>query len=119
MKFFIRWMISAAAVWVAVQVIQGINIEPGLGPLFVVALILGGVNAIVRPILKALACGLVFLTLGLFLLVINAAMLMLSGYIAQAVGVQFSVDGFVPALLGSLVISVISYVASLILIDED
>lgn len=112
-------MISAAAVWVAVQIVQGIYIEPGLGPLFIVALIFGAVNAVVRPLLKSLACGLIFLTLGLFLLVINAAMLMLSGYIARAVGIEFSVDGFVPALIGSLVISVVTYVASMILIEED
>ena len=119
MKLLLRWALAAAAVWAAVRVVPGISIEEGLQPLFLVALILGAVNVIVRPVLRMLSCGLVFLTLGLFLVVINAAMLLLTGSIAQAFGIDFSVDGFVPALLGSLVISVVSFLASFLLSDSD
>lgn len=119
MNLLLRWAAAAAAVWVAVYLIEGIHLEGGAGSFFGVALILGLVNALVRPILKALACGLIFLTLGLFLLVINAGMLLLTEEIARLVGLQFQVDGFTPALLGSIVISVVSYLASLILTDSD
>lgn len=119
MKLLLRWGLTAAAVWAAVRVIPGIRIEEGLMPLFLVALILGAVNTIVRPVLSFLSCGVIFLTLGLFLIVINAAMLLLTGSIAQGLGIDFAVDGFVPALLGSLVISFVSYLASFLLTDAD
>lgn len=119
MKLLLRWAISAAAVYAAVRLVPGIQLEEGLGPLFAVALILGGVNALVRPILKLLACGIIFLTLGLFLLVINAAMLLLAAAISRSFGIEFIVDGFGAALIGSIIISVISYVASLVLFDEE
>jgi putative membrane protein len=118
MRPLLRWIISAAAVWTAVRIVPGLTLEEGMLPLLVVSLILGGVNALVRPVLRFLACGLIFLTMGLFLLVINAAMLLLSGWIARSLGVAFEVDGFWPALLGSLVISLVSFVASVILIPE-
>ena len=118
MRLLLRWVVSAAAVWAAVRLVPGIHIEEGLGPLFAVALILGGVNAIVRPILRALACGLIFLTLGLFLLVINAAMLLLASAIAAMVGIDFVVDGFWPALFGALVISLVSYLASVLFFER-
>lgn len=119
MQLILRWIISAAAVWTAVRIVPGISLEEGLEPLLLVALILGLVNALVRPILQLLACGLIFFTLGLFLLAINAAMLLLAAWIAQAAGIAFVVDGFLPALLGSLVISVVSYLASTLLIPRE
>ncbi|MEX2584492.1 MAG: phage holin family protein [Gemmatimonadota bacterium] len=115
MSLLVRWIISAIAVWVAVRFVPGIRIEEGLGPLFAVALVLGGVNAVVRPILKFFACSIIFLTLGLFLLVINAAMLLLAAEISQFLGIDFAVDGFLPALLGSIVISLVSYAAAVLL----
>ncbi len=119
MRLILRWIISAAAVWTAVKLVPGISLEEGIGPLLIVSLILGGVNAVVRPILQFLACGLIFFTLGLFLLVINAAMLLLAARIAQAVGIEFVVDDFWAALIGSLVVSVVSYLASTLLISRE
>jgi|SRR5690606_31352100 len=115
MRLLLQWAISAAGVWAAVRLVPGIHLEEGLGPLFAVALILGGVNALVRPILRLLACGIILITLGLFLIVINAAMLMLAAAIAHSVGIDFFVDGFWPALFGSLVISLVSYLGSVLL----
>jgi|SRR5690606_15631304 putative membrane protein len=115
MSLLFRWLVAALGVWAAVRLVPGIRIEEGLGPLLLVALILGGVNAIVRPILTFLACGVIFLTLGLFLLVINAAMLLLAAEISQLFGIDFAVDGFWPALLGSLVISLVTWLASVVL----
>jgi putative membrane protein len=84
----------------------------------VVAVVLGLANALVRPVLKWLSCGLVVLTLGLFLLVINALMLLLSTYIARAAGYAFYVDSFLDAVLGSLIISVVSFAISLVFTDD-
>jgi len=72
----------------------------------------------VRPLLKFLTCPLILLTLGLFTILINTAMLMLTSNIGQSFGIGFTVDGFWPALLGSLVISFVSVVMGFILRDE-
>lgn len=119
MNLLLRWVAAAAAVWVAVFLVEGIHLEGGAGSFFAVALILGLVNALVRPLLKTLACGLIFLTLGLFLLVINAGMLLLTEEIARALGLHFAVDGFGAALLGSIIISVVTYLASFLLTDSE
>lgn len=114
-KLLLRWLINAVAVWAAVEWIQGISAEGGWGTVLVVALILGLVNALIAPILKLLTCPLILLTLGLFTLVINALMLMLAEAIARALGIAFYVEGFVSALLGSLVISVVSFALSVLI----
>jgi putative membrane protein len=121
MNLLLRWLISAAAVGAAAAAhfVPGITVTGGLKTYFVVALMLGLVNAIVRPIVKAFACGIIFITLGLFLLVINAAMLWLTSVLAQHFGYGFYVQGFEPALLGSLVISVVSWIGSMLLKDDE
>jgi putative membrane protein len=81
--------------------------------------ILGFVNALVRPILKFFSCGIIVLTLGLFLLVINAALLLLAAYVSQRVGIGFYVDDFSSALFGSIIISLVSYLISLILSGKE
>ena len=118
MALLLRWIAAAAAVAVAAHFVPGIRLERDPVTLLGVALILGLVNALVRPILKALSCGVIVLTLGLFLLVINAAMLLLAAWIARQVGIGFHVDGFGAALLGSLVISLVSFLLSLLLPGE-
>jgi putative membrane protein len=118
MRLLLRWVAAAFAVWLAVRLVPGIRIEEGLGPLLGVALLLGGVNAVVRPLLRAMACGLIFLTLGLFLIVINAAMLLLAAFLARVLGIDFHIDGFWAAVLGSLLISTVSYLASVLLPDR-
>ncbi|HET7464223.1 MAG TPA: phage holin family protein [Longimicrobium sp.] len=119
MNLILRWLITAAAVWAAAHFVPGIHYTGGIKTLLVVALVMGLVNALVRPIVKKLACGVIVLTLGLALFVINALMLLLTGYIAQHFGYDFRVDGFVPALIGSVVISLVSWVLSLLLVDGD
>lgn len=119
MRILLRWLISAAAVAAAAYLLPGIRLEGGVGDLLAVALVLGLVNALIRPILRWLACGLIVLTLGIFLLVINAVMLLLTAWIAREVGVGFYVDGFEAAFLGSLVISVVSFVLSVLLPDRE
>jgi putative membrane protein len=119
MRLLLRWLVSAAAVYAAAIFVPGIRLEEGFTNLLIVALVVGLVNALVRPILKMLACGLIVLTLGLFLLVINAVLLLLAAWLAQEAGVGFYVDGLVPAFFGSIVISLVSFVLSLLLPDGD
>jgi len=117
LRLILRWLVSAAAVAAAAYFLPGIRLEGGVQDLLVVALVLGLVNALVRPILQWLACGLIVLTLGLFLLVINAALLLGAAWLARAAGVAFYVDGFGAALAGSLIISLVSFLLSILIPD--
>ena len=118
MKLLIRWLITAAAVWAAAHFVPGIHYSGGFMTLLAVALIFGLVNALVRPVLKALACAVIVLTLGLAIFVINALMLLLTSYLSRHFGFDFTVDGFVPALVGSVVISLVSWLLSVVLVDD-
>jgi len=104
----VRLIINAAALFVAVQLIPGMHFVGGPGKLLLVALVFGLVNAIVRPVLTLLSCPLIVVTLGLFLLVINALMLGLTSWLSSRLDLGFHVDGFWPALLGGLVIGLVS-----------
>jgi putative membrane protein len=116
----IRWAILAVAILVTAWIIPGIQIQgSGVMVAILVAVILGFANAIIRPILILLSCGCIVLTLGLFLLVVNAATLLITSWVSQRLGIGFYVNGFWPALLGSLVISVISFILSHILIGDE
>jgi putative membrane protein len=114
-----RWIASALAVGLAVYLLPGLEYDGRIETLFVVALVLGLVNAIVRPIVKALACGIIVLTLGLALFVINAVMLYLTSYIAGQFGYGFHIRGFVSALIGSVVISLVTWFLSMLFKDDD
>jgi putative membrane protein len=101
---------------VAAWIVPGIYVdEPHrVWAVVLVALVLGLINAFIRPLLSALSCGLIILTLGLFTLVINALMLWLASWImVELIGLGFHVDGFWSALLGALIISVVSVVISI------
>lgn len=119
MRWVIRLVVNAAALWVATRIVPGIEHTGGWINLFLVALVFGVVNAFVRPFVKLLSCGLLVVTLGLFIFVINAAMLWLTGYLSDALGLGFRVDGFVPAFLGALVVGFVSFVLSWFIPDEE
>lgn len=109
MKFLLRLLITAASLWVATKFVTGISFTgDNYAALLGVALVFGLVNVIVKPILSFFSFPVVLLTLGLFLFVINALMLMLTSYLSSPslLGFGFRVTGFVPALIGSLVVSV-------------
>ncbi len=106
-KFLIRAVVSALALWLAAVLIPGIAFH-GIGSLILAAVLLGVVNAVVRPILVVLTLPLTILTLGLFLLVVNAAMLGVVGALIPG----FTVDGFWAALLGAMVVGVVSWAAN-------
>ena len=121
MKLIVRWIIIAIALFVAVWLIPGIYVEDTSAwiAVGVMAIVLGLVNAIIRPILAFLSCGCIIATMGLFMLVINALTLWLSSWIAvNWLGIGFRVDGFWPALLGGIVVSIVSFLLSLLLTDD-
>jgi putative membrane protein len=120
MKLLIRWVITAFSLFVAAWLVPGIRVEREAWTIFAaMAVILGLVNAIVRPLLKLLSCPLIILTLGLFVLVINGITLWLASAIAvQWFHVGFYVDGFWAAFLGALIVSVVSVILNA-LVSED
>jgi putative membrane protein len=121
-KLLIRWFVNAVALAAAAWLVQGIEVvsEPKWLTVAIAALIFGLANALVRPVVKFLTCPLIILTLGLFTLVINALMLLLASWIGDQLNVGFQVAKFWPdAVLGALVISVVSFVLSLVFREDD
>jgi putative membrane protein len=121
MKILIRWVITAVALFIAAELVPGIQVAgDGWTVYAAMAVILALVNAVIRPILKLLTCPLIMLTLGIFVLVINAFTLWLASELAQGLfGVGFVIDGFWPALLGSIIVSVVSIILNAIVKEED
>lgn len=111
----IRLIINAIALWAAASWIEGIHFEGTPWQMALVAFIFGVVNAIIKPIIKFFAFPFIILTLGLLTLVINALMLMLTAAMTPIL----RVDGFMPALLGSIVISLVSMILSWVLDKKD
>lgn len=106
-RFLVQFLFAIAGFWAAQAWVPGIEVH-GWTSLVIAALLLGIANAIVRPILVVLTFPVVFITFGLFLLVINAAMLGLVGWLMK--GLQ--VDGFWPAFFGAIVIGIASWIGS-------
>jgi len=120
MKLFIRWAVTVLALVAAVWLVPGIQVEGSAWVAYaVMAVILGLVNAIVRPVLKFLSCPLIIVTLGLFVLVVNGAALWLSAWIANRFDIGFYVDGFWAALLGALIVSVVTIILSALVKEDD
>ncbi|MDO9707330.1 phage holin family protein [Paracraurococcus lichenis] len=107
MGFWARTFITAFALWAATQLVPGIEVR-GVFSLLLAALVFGLVNAVVRPVLVLLSLPFTLVTLGLFLFVVNAAMLGLTAWLLPG----FRVDGFGPALFGAIVVSVMSWAAT-------
>lgn len=110
-RFALRLLTNAAALWVAARIVDGIELSEGVVDVAIVVLVFGLVNAFIKPVVLLLSLPALLLTLGLFTFVVNASMLGLAAWLTDGL----SVDGFIPALLGSLVISVVSFTLSLIL----
>lgn len=125
-KLLIRLIINAVALWVASQAVNqvwpgGMSVTTELPGIVIVALIFGLVNALIKPIVELLTCPINFFTLGLFTLVVNAGMLLLTNYLTDYIGSgeAMTVNGFVPALIGGLVISLVSTILSFLLADDE
>ena len=105
--FTLRFLITAFALAVAAAIVPGMEFDGAAG-IFIAALLLGLINAIVRPALVILTLPITILSLGLFLVVLNAALLALVSAIVES----FSLAGFLPAMLGAIIVSVVSGLAS-------
>lgn len=117
MRLLLRLVVNAVALMVAAWLLTGITVTGGSTSgnavtLVVVAVIFGVVNAIVKPVVRFVSMPFVILTLGLLLLVINGLMLLLTSWISGKIGVSFHVDGFWTAVLGALILSIVSSVLS-------
>jgi putative membrane protein len=127
---FVTWLLStAAAVALATWLIDGIfftgpssgweEVKHKILPLLLVSLILGVISSFVKPVVTFFSIPFIVLTLGLFLLVINALMLMLTAWIAGGLGIGFHVEGFWNALWGSLVITFVNWFISISVLKDD
>ena len=118
MNFLLRLLVNVAALYIATRIVDGVHFEGDWLTLFTVALIFGVVNAIIKPVTKFVTLPLIVLTLGLFLLVINGLMLVLTSRISGWFDLGFTVSGFRAAFLGALVVSVINALAGLVIGDS-
>ena len=123
MGILIRLVITAVSLWIATLVISGIQLTtdsvPGkIGTLLAVAVIFGIINAVLRPIIKTIGCGLYVLTLGLISLIVNGALFMLTSWIAGKFDLPFHVDNFWPtAILGALLVGIVSWILNALVPD--
>ena len=121
-KFILRWVINAVALYAAVVLVPGITMQSTGAQRWiafvVLGLIFGLLNALLRPLIVLLTCPLIILTLGLGTLLINTFMFYLTGVVGTQFGWGFTVNGFLPAFLGGLVVSVVSIILSLLLKEE-
>ncbi|MDW4908367.1 phage holin family protein [Streptomyces sp. ADMS] len=123
-NFVVKTIANAGALGVAVWVLDKITLTGDstgkkIGTLLVVALLFGLVNFLVKPLVQVLTFPLFILTLGLITLVVNALMLLLTSWLADKFDLSFHVDGFWTAVLGGLIISVVSWALHIVLPDED
>ncbi len=114
-SLLLHWLLNAAALWVAALLRPGLDFRGTIVQLLLVAAVFGIVNSLLRPILTVLTCPLIVITLGLFTLVINALMLMLTGALSARWGLGFTVSGFWAAFFGGLVVALVSVALSLLL----
>jgi putative membrane protein len=119
MRFVMRLVVTAIALWAATRLVSGITFHGNWLGLAGVALVFGVLNAFVRPILTFLAFPLLIVTLGLFTLVLNAVMLMLTSALSSKLGIDFHVAGFWAAFWGAIVVSIVSFLISMLLPDDE
>lgn len=124
MRWLLRLLVNAAALALATWLLSGITLTGSSTTrkvlmMLVVALIFGIVNAIVKPLFKLVSLPILLITLGLFLLVINALMLMLTSWLAELLNLGWHVDGFWTAVLGALIVSVVSWLLNTFVPDKN
>ncbi|GAA2566736.1 phage holin family protein [Winogradskya consettensis] len=123
MGIIIRLVVTAVSLWIATLVVDGIRLDTDsvsgkAGTLLAVAVIFGIINAVLRPIIKTVGCGLYVLTLGLISLVVNGLLFMLTSWIAGQLDLPFHVDDFWPsAVLGALIVGIVSWVLNMLVPD--
>jgi len=126
-NFLIRVGVNGVALWVAALVLPGINLAEGdvgwgrkLWTIFFVAVIFGVVNAIIKPIAQLLSLPFIVLTLGLFIFIVNAFMLQLTEWVSGWLDLSFSIENFFwDAIFGAIVITLVSWVLNVVLLEND
>ncbi|WBB65620.1 phage holin family protein [Micromonospora sp. WMMD812] len=123
MGFLIRLAITAVALWITTLIVPGVEVSGRSGAntvltLVVVALIFGVVNAVLKPVIKVIGCLFYVVTLGLFALVVNALLFLLTDWIAYVLDLPFQVDGFWAAFWGAIVMAVVTWLISVVLPDR-
>ena len=116
-SFIVQTLVNAAALWVATRLVPGVEYVGGWLPILGVAIVFGAVNAFVGKVAKILTLPLIVITLGIFLLVINALMLWLTSGLSSALGLGFHVRGFWSAFGGAFCVSVVSTVLGLMVAE--
>ena len=119
-KFILRLAINAIALYLSVWILPGLDLTGGMVSLLWIALIFGVVNALLGPLLKFLSCGLILLTLGLFTLVINTFLFWLTYVVSNSFGLGLIIYDPIwwNAFLGAVIVSIVSFIMSMILKDE-
>jgi putative membrane protein len=123
MGILIRLVITAVSLWIATLLIDGIQLNATstlgkAGTLLAVAAIFGIVNAVLRPIIKTIGCGLYVLTLGLIALVVNGLLFLLVSWISGQISLPFHVDNFWPsAVFGALLVGIVSWLLNMLVPD--
>jgi putative membrane protein len=120
MRLVIRLLINAAALWVTAEILPDMSIEDGFGNLLLAALIFGLVNTFIRPIARLLTLPISLATLGLFTVVVNALMVMLTGFLVDVLSLDGGfVNQLLTAIVASILISIVSTALSWLLPDRD
>jgi len=124
MRILIKLVVTALAVWVATVLVSGIHLHGHttagkITTLIVVALIFGIINAVLKPIAKTIGCLAYAVTFGLISIVVNGLLFWLTSWVAGKLSVPFHIDGFVPALLGALIVGIVGWLLSLALDRHD
>ena len=124
MRFVLWVVVNALALAAATALLDGIELsarstEDQIVTMVIVALVFGVINAVIAPVVKLLSLPFIILTLGLMLLVINALMLLLTGWVAQQLDLGFRVDGFWTAVLGAIIVTIATWVLEAVFPDKD
>ena len=115
MNFIIKVLINAAALWVAARFVPGIDLTADIWQILLIALVFGLINTFLKPILKVLSLPVIILTLGLFAIIVNVILLAITAGLMDGL----TIDGFLPALLGAIVISIVSAILNAIIPDSN
>ncbi|MDG4794856.1 phage holin family protein [Micromonospora sp. WMMD1082] len=122
MGFLIRLAATAVALWITTLIVPGVEVTGRTGydtafTLLVVALIFGVINAVLKPVIKVVGCVFYLVTLGLFALVVNALLFLLTDWVAGLGDLPFHVDGFWAAFWGAIVMAVVTWLISVVVPD--
>jgi putative membrane protein len=113
-RIILQWLITTLAIFAAMYLVPGITFDGPGWQLGIIAMIFSLINQLLKPILTLLTCPMVILTLGLFTVVINAVLLLITAYFTDFLGINFAIDSFTTAIFGALVVSFTSLLLNLL-----